>query len=364
MPPEDKLGSIRAKLNQNAVNSVLSNPRDKILPTPSTPDTDELAFANEVYRYLSGWITAHHTKCASARPFAFVLSRSISEDEELLKARCSVPQTKTYEAFKNQKMVDVTGQLILTTMNLEKAVTIAIDDVCDAQVLLNAIKTFGLTNRHVAAFEPPAANLLILKPEFSSSRSLIVEKTSALEPWSLKELEAEVEKFHSTFTRAPSGFLVPWKSAKKGQTGDQLEVRISKYLAYELGRMWSSGSVLAEVATQSGRIDVFLHSIVLEDDKGPCILEVKVLRSHSNRRKLHTQLATWWAEKGVVQASIYRQDMAAPTAYLLCFDARETDTQMAEVEALAKTMDVRYEKYFMYRSSDDLQAAEKGKVTT
>lgn len=363
MPPEDKLNSIRAKLDQNAVNSVLSSPDDAILPTPATPDTDELAFADEVYRYASSWLTTHSAKSASAKPFAFVLSRSIPEDEKLLADKCITSQFKIYEAFRSQKMLDVAGHLILTTMNLEKAIAIPIDGVGNTQALLNAIKALEFEDRHSAAFEPPVANLLILKPNFSSSRSLHVKKSLQFTPWSLKDLESEFHKFHATFTRAPSSFLVPWKSAAKGQTGDQLEVRISKYLAYELGRIWTSGTVLAEVATQSGRIDVFLHGVALEDGKGPCIIEVKVLRSHSNRRKYPPQVATWWAEKGVVQACIYRQDMMAPTAYLVCFDAREADEKLKEVETLANKLDVKYEKYFMYRSAEDLQIAEKAKVS-
>ena len=257
---------------------------------------------------------------------------------------------------------DVTGHLIVATMNLEKAITVQIEGAGDAQALLNAIKHFGLDDRHVVAFEPPAANLVVLKPGFDTSRSLGVQKISNCKPWSLTDLESEVVGFHSMFTRTPSGFLVPWKSAKNGQTGDQLEVRISKFLAYELSRSWPPGSVLAEVATSSGRIDVFLLGLVLESGRGPCVIEIKVLRSHSNRRKLPVEHATRWAEKGVVQANLYRQDMAAPTAYLFCFDAREKDEAMPGVEAIAKKLDVKYGKYYMYRSSEDLQAVELAKA--
>jgi hypothetical protein len=213
-----------------------------------------------------------------------------------------------------------------------------------------------MDDRHVTAFEPMNANLVVLSPGYASSRAITVEKSGSAAPWSLGDLEAEMALFHSTFTRTPTCYLRPWKSARNGQTGDQLEVRISTLLAWELSRRWTRDSVMTEFTTPSGRIDVFVHHSVLAPGFGPCVIEVKVLRSHSNRRKYPDEQPIWWAMKGVVQADLYRQETEAATAYLLCFDAREANESIPEVEKLALMLDVKCSRYFMYRSADALHA--------
>jgi hypothetical protein len=90
-------------------------------------------------------------------------------------------------------------------------------------------------------------------------------------------------QFHHDFTRTPSGVLEPWSDAGHGITGEKLEIRISKALAHQLDLKWNRGSVLAEVGSPSGRMDIYVCPDVLGAGRGPCVLEIKVLRSNHRR---------------------------------------------------------------------------------
>jgi hypothetical protein len=110
-------------------------------------------------------------------------------------------------------------------------------------------------------------------------------------------------------------------------------------------------------------MDILVNAHALELGLGPCVIEIKVLRSNSKKKKLAPALALWWANKGVIQANLYRSDICAPSAYMCAFDARNLDENMPETESLAKKMNVQFRKYFMYRSTGDLQAAELAKAS-
>ncbi|MEJ0044524.1 MAG: hypothetical protein WDM81_20910 [Rhizomicrobium sp.] len=200
------------------------------------------------------------------------------------------------------------------------------------------------------------------------SRTQTVLPTGTQKPWKLDELESEIMQFHCDQTRSPSGVLLPWSEAKKGLTGEKLELRISKALAHQLDLRWRRGSILAETECQSGRIDVFVTREVLVEGSGPCVIEVKVLRSHYRRmvgkhhRKVTEKSSLHWAKRGVIQADLYRKDKAAPSAYLCSFDARDKDADLPQVESFAKSKQIEHRRYFMYRSSGDLQGAELAKA--
>jgi hypothetical protein len=115
-------------------------------------------------------------------------------------------------------------------------------------------------------------------------------------------------------------------------------------------------------------MDVFITREVLIAGSGPCVIEVKVLRDRSKRmvdkapRKVSGDTNIAWAKKGLVQADLYRKDKSAPMAYLCSFDARDEDSDLPEVEKLSKALKVPHRRYFMYRSSGDLQEAELAKA--
>lgn len=362
MPPSDRIDQVRSQLDQSAVLAVRQEASSTILPAPADPASDDLLFEYEAYRYAASWLSAHTNEAADAKPFAIIFSRSITDDEQHLMDRGILGYIK-YQAFKSQKMIDVTGCILIATMNLEHVLAVSVQDVTNTQTLLDFITHLGISDRYVAAFEPPHANMILLKPGLALSQARKVENSGSGKPWNLDQLEDKIFKFHTLQTQTPSGVLVPWANAQNGITGDQLEVRISKGLAYDLDRDCSRpGSVLFEVGSSSGRIDVLVTAHALELGCGPCIIEIKVLRSNSKRKKLAPAFVLWWANKGVIQANLYRSGICAPSAYMCAFDARNVDEGMPETETLAGKMNVQFRKYFMYRSTGDLQAAELAKA--
>ena len=358
MPPDDKLSAVRSRLDPIAAAITIQNPRQDTLPAPADPDGDDLVFEDAVYRYAARWLASHANDAGTARPFAFVFSRSITQDEATLSdlGTCAFQR---YDAFRHQQMNDVTGCIVLATMNLEKALVVTVEGAGDTQALLSAIDEHGHAERFVVAFEPAYANLILCVPG-RPSRALNVKQPGQPAPWAIDQLEAKFVEFHKDFTRTPNAVLEPWFNAGKGLTSEKLEIRISKTLAYMLDRNFAPGSVLAEAATPSGRMDVFIVPHVL--DSGAAVIEVKVLRSNRRSQKVSHEFNVWWASKGVIQADLYRNVMQATHAYLCCWDAREHDTACADVDAIATARNVRSLRYFMYRSTDNLHQAELAKA--
>jgi hypothetical protein len=360
--PEDRHDRANALLNQQAADDVRREPHSSVPPAPADPDMADIAFEGEIYRYVADWMAAHVASAPQSKPFALVLSRSITQDSAFL-AKAGVGNLKNYYAFRSQKLIDVRGFVLVVTMNLEHALAVPVASVTSSQQLFDTIDGFGFGERHIAVFEPPHSNLILLRRGLQEgSRTQQVIATGGTQLWKLDQLEAEIAQFHDDYTRTPSGILEPWSNAGKGITGEKLEIRISKALAHHLDLLWKRGSVLAEAACPSGRMDIFLCSHIFAKDCGPCVIEVKVLRSRSKRHAMPANCAEWWAKKGVIQAHLYRKDKAAPSAYLCSFDARDKESDLPAVDALAKKLNIGHKKYFMHRSSGSLQDAELAKV--
>lgn len=358
MPPNQRERA-SARLNETAASKVRAERRQTIPAAPAEPGTDDLAFENEAYRYAAAWLGNHAADAATAKPFILVLSRSIAQDEEILRQGYST--LCEYDAFRSQQVVDVQGCIVVTTMNFERALVVPIETIAQTQDLFSSIRSLGFGGRCMGVLEPSQANLILLRRGLDGvSRPQKVTPGGSV-ALTLDDLENAVAKLHNEFTRTPTSVLEAWSNAGKGITGEKLEIRISKQFAYQLDVLGQRGSVLAEVGTHSGRMDIFVTAPVLNAGLGPCVLEVKVLRSRRIKKLAEAEMkdghADWWAMKGVNQAHLYRTDMAAPTAYLLCFDARDENSDLPEVRTYAATKNVRFQKYFMYRSSEDLHAA-------
>lgn len=371
MPPDDREGRAAARLDQVVAQQVRQDHGPTVPAAPADIEGIDLAFENEAYRYAAEWLAAHKSQAPNGKPFALVLSRSISQDETLLKQALAGANVQQCHGFRSQKLIDVEGSIIVTTMNLEYALIIKPDSTSKTQQLFDVIKQAGMADRNIAAFEPPYANLILQRKGLGrGSSKQQVSETSLTKPWSIEQLEEQIERFHNDHTRTPNGVIVPWADPSQGITGDHLEIRISRNLAYYLDHSWQRGSVLSEPETHTGRMDIFITAQVLEPGVGPCVIEVKVLRSHRMKRaksgkrvpaSMQKDHAAWWGRKGVIQASLYRYDKSAPNAYLCSFDARSKETALPTVAALANEKKIRLKNYFMYRSTTDLQNAELAK---
>ena len=243
-------------------------------------------------------------------------------------------------------------------MNFEQAVVVQFDSVVDAQSLFDAVSGCGCSDRIYGVLEPGPKNLIVRRPN-GSTRSISVPSSDQHSPWTYERLESELDRLHAAFTRAPNGVVMPWINAKKGLTADRLELRISKALAYALDVNFPRGSVLSEANPVRAGLTCSTPNVLTSGAAG--VIEVKVLRgyksSNGQKTKVSAKFNTWWATKGVKQADIYRNDFSASVAYLCCFDARDVDADQPEVATFAKSRNVRSKRYFMYRSSDALQAA-------
>jgi hypothetical protein len=240
--PEDRHDRANALLNQEAAAGVRQDPRSSVPPVPADPDMADIAFEGEIYRYAADWMAAHGDEASQSKPFALVLSRSITQDKALL-TQAGISNCQHYHAFRSQKLIDAQSCVFVVTMNLEYALAIPVASVTSSQQLFDAITSFGLGGRHIAVFEPPHSNLILLRrgllQEDSRSRTQQVIASGGTNIWKIAQLEIEIAQFHNDYTRTPSGVLEPWSDAGKGITGEKLEIRISKALAHHLDLMWN-----------------------------------------------------------------------------------------------------------------------------
>jgi hypothetical protein len=361
MPTDDRLDKARNLVHADAAAVVRTVATASVSPTPADLDSEGMAFEGEAYRYTSEWLKSHPNQ-SSTTPFAFVLCRSVQQAEDIAKANGASIHSRLH-AFRSQKTVKVEGHILLTTLNFEYAAAIAVSNAVNPQAIFDAIQQLGLHDRHLALFEPSQSNLILMRSGLSgSSRAQTVLATGTQTPWSLADLENEIIQFHNDHTRTPTSVLVPWSDAKKGVTGEKLELRISKALAHYLDLRWQRGSVMAEAECASGRMDVYVTREVLQPGLGPGVVEIKVWRSRHNRReaggdyrKVSPKFTLAWAKKGVAQAHLYRQDISAHTGMLCSFDARDKNAELPDVDQYAKSMSIRHKRLFMFRSGSDLQ---------
>ena len=363
----------RTRLDQSVAEAVRTNQASTIPAAPAGDETADAPFESEAYRYAAGWLADNETISAEIAPFAFVLSRCIALDEDAIRSALPGVVLQRYHGLRSQTVIEVAGRVFWTTENLEKATAITVQGADETQHLFDAISQTGMSQRNIIAFEPRHANLILQRQGLGQGSRRQQVRKPGMQRWTVAQLEEEIEQFHKDQTRTPSAALVPWHQASAGITGEKLEIRISKALAYYLERNWNRGSILAECATQSGRMDVFVTEPVLEGGSGPCVIEIKVLRSHRLRRNARGQRVPapvptseieWWEKRGIIQAGLYRDEMNAPRAYLCSFDGRDTDTAFPAIIALAAQRDVLLKNYFMYRSSDALIEAELTEATS
>ena len=121
--PEDRHERANALLNQEAAADVRREPRRSVPPAPADPDMADIAFEGELYRYAADWMAAHGPEASKSKPFAFVLSRSITQAKGIL-AAAGINDAQQYHAFRSQKLIDVQSCVFVVTMNLEYALAI------------------------------------------------------------------------------------------------------------------------------------------------------------------------------------------------------------------------------------------------
>jgi hypothetical protein len=141
----------------------------------------------------------------------------------------------------------------------------------------------------------------------------------------------------------------PWKSAKKLLTKEDLEHEIRDYLCLFL-KLQHKNSLLVsrESYEPTGRADLKIYFI---KERINFFLELKVFRATASDSDTID-----WGKMGVSQAHSYRLgNDPSGVAYACCYDARKDNVEIKEVKEFAKSLAVRYRRYFIYPSAEEFQ---------
>lgn len=336
------------------------------LRTPNLPASDEgleAEFFLKVYEFSRSWLVDAGSRAEKAAPCAFLLSRAIRQDMERLGA-------EVVHYFAATPDADIEGKIFIANDDLSIVAMVPTGQKADVAQIGKCIVDLDLTAMPHAVVRLSRSEMIICKNGLPGGSEPMAIKQYSEVRLSELQLEKLMWEFHRAFTQTPSGYLHCWRGSPATRvTSEELERQISGIMSFYLGKEVGPDHVTAEHHTPHGRIDIKLSAPVLEEGKGPCALELKILRSRQfskNAKDGYTPVSApsmvKYAKEGVDQACEYREDIDAKTAYAIFFDARFDDEDQVEVVDYAALRGISMKRYFMYDSPRAHRSAKSAAV--
>jgi hypothetical protein len=150
-----------------------------------------------------------------------------------------------------------------------------------------------------------------------------------------------------------------WNNQKKMWPIENAEYVVQMYLKAGLTTAFPACTIRQEQTITPGRLDLEIElqdPLDLSKVTRLVILELKVLRSFNNSGKPVTNEFTLsWVESGLGQAATYRDDRAARSGALCCFDMRSDHTGdkcFDHIREKAKTLAIELRVWFIFSTSE------------
>jgi len=338
----------------------MSDPKVQTLVThevfqlPPAAAGEPFNFINEALHFLARWCAAYPGPLAHGAP-SYVCLIGCERINDVVAGRANCTECKL---FRDDTPADLLGRLYFCSYPFTRvfAQTTTLSSLNDCEA---AVAAAGLTDCPVIFYNAAEHRILWRLNSGSELRQLILRAPSDSKLTSAKFDELLVE-FHRNYTESPQGYTKPWYSAAKYLTKHELEEEIRDDLYLFLQHLSPEPmAVLREFYNPAGRTDLL---VCFRDEKLIYYVELKVLRAWTKNGSARSQEKPEdilnWGKKGVVQVVTYRRQKNYPGAgYACCFDARERDEELPELVAFAKEQGVEYRRYFMFNSSEALQAS-------
>ena len=203
--------------------------------------------------------------------------------------------------------------------------------------------------------------LLTFYPAGVDQKPTLNARTDALAALDPTDLDALIGYFHDNWTRYPTGYGACWDNATTRVVERNAERNIRNHLFVFLGLVvYRSRFVVREYDRPNGRIDIFIYGVAMNEPDMDRVIELKVLRSRSigwaasaGRTRSYSDAGNKrYVERGLRQARRYVESTAAQEAFLVCFDARLEDVDIA-VLPYAQSLRVSYRRYYMESSAKE-----------
>lgn len=343
MPENDEF--ISGLLNEQAIASMKDG-----RTSPSFPALNEgleAKFFATAHEFFRSWLNDKQGATNNSAPCAIVMSRAIAQDIKRLEA-------KTIWYFASSFDVPIEGKILVANYDLSIVAEVPCDICTNPQSLGDALVELKLADSVHCMMRGDRREMHLCQAGLKGGSTSLVLSASSEVKLDPATIDAELWRFHCTFTQTSAGVLRPWKSAGNRITIDEAELKISSMLGYFLGTVVGPDNVNVEDQTPHGRIDIKIAKHGMKDEHGPCALECKVLRSReasgTETKSVSARRMIDHATEGVQQAYEYRKDINGTIAYLCCFDARSEDEDQSEVLAFAAIQNIFVRRYFMYSS--------------
>lgn len=234
----------------------------------------------------------------------------------------------------------------------------------DAEALIAALEAAGLTDRPAVLFEP-SVGAILLAPQSVRQPCVRLQLGAFDANLTVANVDKLLTELYVTTLKYPETFPHVWSKAPKFIPMPYAEKFFQGVALIHLRAMAQENwTVRPEDNTNAGRADLAISTTA-----PACmfVMEIKVLKSYHFNAKghLHAFNSTEnkdWADDGIKQVIDYRTAKQAAEAFLLLYDMRKKDADIAVVAKRCTKDQVLHRRYFIHnRSATKIRKAAKKK---
>lgn len=332
-------------MSANKTERILSRDLSRLPPAAAG---DPFNFINAVLDFLTRWCSTYNlpVQLADEAYCCFVGFERVSEAVSKAGAFVLCP------FFREDTPQDLLGKVYFASDTCSavygREVPMKNLGHCDAQ-----LKKLEVADRPVVIFNAADRKVLWRVDPTAEMRQVVLQPQPAPRITSA-EFDQTLTDFHKEYTETPQGLTKPWQSAPKLLTKADLEEEIRDDLfVYLRFMMQEQFGVFRESFGAAGRADLLVY---FHAEREVFYVELKVLRGYTKRRNSRARVSNAriiaWGRAGIAQAFNYKQsNRRVGTAYACCFDAREGNNEIQELNDFAVELNVEYRRFFMYSSA-------------
>jgi len=328
--------------------AVLDAELPKLSPAPSD---SAKGFLEVVLYWVMEWATLHQSADFSDfAPFVIMLDDGVAEEAGW----------EIRDFFKEEQPLNLGGMMIASSAALfaVRAMSTTADSLKD---LGKQVVHHGFEHCPSLVVDPSKGQVILCFEGIRKPRVKLALMSPPIIHIDESTIDAALSEFERDYTRYPDGYAHCWfdRPGRVMLREAEAIVRDNLFIFLKL-KTFKSQHVAREELLPVGRPDISI--LDRQANRTACIFELKVLRSRGMPKnpgqgrgvKPYTlEKNTRHARQGVRQAQKYKEASVCPTAFLCCFDGRDTSETLTTVKQLAIEHGILYRQYYMETSTRD-----------
>lgn len=279
----------------------------------------------------------------------------------------ALAESKGYELvklFREAKSKNLGGAVYVTDYSLNKVYRKK-GAFEDANAIVTELEAGGLAKAPTVLFEPEAGILLLAQG--GASEPIVTTQLGVFDgQLTVANVTKLLDGLYNSTLKYPETFPHVWFDKTKFIPIFEAE-KLYQGLAFIHLRAMTQDTwlVVREDQNNAGRTDLSLSTL---NPQTTYVLEIKVLRSFHYKASAKPKPRAYkpeeneaWANSGVDQVMGYRVAQAAAAAFLLLYDMRDANADIASVVARCNTERVEHRRYYIHNATarDTREAAAK-----